>query len=439
MSNATAPSNLLSSAERERIAAEMLDFLRRHVINTWFPRCVDREAGGFFCDFDRRWKPCGPQQRMLEFQARQTRVAARLALAFPNESQWAEIALHGLRYLRHKMWDRQYGGWYWMVGRDGIAMQHYSKHAHSTAYAVQACVLVHLATRDAAALELACEGFAWFDRHGYDTEHGGFHSWLRRDGSVLRVGDTNEADPLGHDVGLKDVNVHGDWIEALTDFVRVDPDAAIRARLQTVAQLFLKHLVTSDGGLHYACHEDWQPQPAPERYGYHFQTAHRFITGCEFFERPEAFRSAARRLLGHAITRSRAKRFGGFWYAGPAGEPGELEGVSLIVKRRAWWTQFEALRALALFGLRESSTERCADLFRAQWNFIREHLCDNSFGGTYATFPRDLRRRERPLGRWRNIPALQKGNIWKDASHDTDGLVSCIRLLRDRPAGPING
>jgi hypothetical protein len=50
----------LTASEREDIAAEMLGALRRHVMEAWFPRCLDRDAGGFFCDFDRRWKRRGP-------------------------------------------------------------------------------------------------------------------------------------------------------------------------------------------------------------------------------------------------------------------------------------------------------------------------------------------------------------------------------------------
>ncbi|PYK64455.1 MAG: hypothetical protein DME50_13480 [Verrucomicrobia bacterium] len=430
--------HLLSPAERENIAAEMLEFLRRHIINVWFPRCIDRQAGGFFCDFDRAWKPCGPQQRMLEFQARQTHVAALLALAFPNESQWTDTAIHGFRYLRDVMWDHQHGGWYWMIGRDGVVLQNGSKHAHSTAYALQACVQVHLATREPGALELAREGFEWFDRYGYDNEYGGFQSWLRREGTILQIDDTSAAEPLGHDVGLKDVNVHGDWIEALTDLVRVQPNGTVQRRLQNLAHLFLTHLVMRDGALHYACYKDWRPQPALERYGYHFQNVHRFVTGSDLFERPKAFQSAARRLLDHAIARSNAGKSGGFWYAGPGGVPNKLENVLVLVKRRTWWPQFEALRSLALFSLRKNETDsRYAELFRTQWNFVRDRMCDKSFGGTYATCPSDLSARERPLGRWRNGAALHKGNVWKDASHDTDSLIDCIRLLRGKSHGPL--
>jgi cellobiose epimerase len=108
--------------------------LRRHVMQAWFPRCLDHEKGGYLCDFDRQWRPVGPQVRMLEFQARQTRVAARLALAFPAEGEWAEYARHGFRYLRDVMWDEEGGGsWLWLMDREGRPEAGATKHAHSGA------------------------------------------------------------------------------------------------------------------------------------------------------------------------------------------------------------------------------------------------------------------------------------------------------------------
>src|SRR5579872_4504359 len=52
---------------RNELEAEL-----RRLMGVWFPRCVDREHGGFLCDFDYRWKPSGSQVKMLEYQARQT-------------------------------------------------------------------------------------------------------------------------------------------------------------------------------------------------------------------------------------------------------------------------------------------------------------------------------------------------------------------------------
>src|SRR5688572_11228433 len=43
--------------------------LTRNVIAPWFPRSIDQVDGGFLCGFDRRWRPMGRQDRLLEFQA----------------------------------------------------------------------------------------------------------------------------------------------------------------------------------------------------------------------------------------------------------------------------------------------------------------------------------------------------------------------------------
>ena len=32
----------------------------RKLVDVWFPRSIDREHGGFLCDFNYRWKPLGP-------------------------------------------------------------------------------------------------------------------------------------------------------------------------------------------------------------------------------------------------------------------------------------------------------------------------------------------------------------------------------------------
>src|SRR6266496_2673070 len=70
------------------------------LLGAWFPHSVDREFGGFFCDFDHRWKPSGSQHKMLEYQARQTIGAARGATHFPHIASLREAASHGFRYLK---------------------------------------------------------------------------------------------------------------------------------------------------------------------------------------------------------------------------------------------------------------------------------------------------------------------------------------------------
>src|SRR5688572_14337946 len=56
---------------RSRLTRNLSD-----VVDAWFPRTMDVEHGGFLCDFDRDWRPNGPQRKRLEYQSRQVRAGA---------------------------------------------------------------------------------------------------------------------------------------------------------------------------------------------------------------------------------------------------------------------------------------------------------------------------------------------------------------------------
>src|SRR5262245_48785583 len=122
----------MSAAMKQLLRNELETELRR-LIDAWFPRTVDREHGGFLCDFDHRWRPSGGQSKMLEYQARQTLAAARAASHFSDLTQLPEIAAHGFHYLKERMWDHRYGGWYRMLDRGGEPREQMTKHGHGSA------------------------------------------------------------------------------------------------------------------------------------------------------------------------------------------------------------------------------------------------------------------------------------------------------------------
>src|SRR2546425_5055006 len=137
-----------------RALADELETALRELLEAWYPRCVDQEHGGFLCDFDHRWRPSGDQLKMLEFQARTTRAAARVA-AVPGFEFYREMATHGWEYLRDVMWDRESGGWFRMLDRAGNPLEGRSKHAHGSAYAIGACAAHYALTSEPEALDLA--------------------------------------------------------------------------------------------------------------------------------------------------------------------------------------------------------------------------------------------------------------------------------------------
>lgn len=368
---------------------------------------------------------------MLEFQARQTRSAARLALAYPNDGDFVEYALHGFRYLRDVLWDRQHGGWFWLLDADGTPLAGETKHAHAGSYAVQACALVFEATGDRGCIELALEGFTWFERHAIDPEHGGYHSWFHRDGTVIRSPSdvppgVEPIDPLKHAPGLKNINVQGDWFEALGELGRVTDRPAVAARFEHLAGIYLRHLTTPSGESCFAFAHDWTPESGPEEFGYNFQAAHRLLAAAPSLPNlPCTERAFA--LARHAH-RAAKRRGGGYAFSDARNRKGPLDASRFGPRRRAWWVQFEALRAFTLFAARPGANQRAfARLLEAQWDYCSKYLLDDRFGGVFGTDPRDLAPWARPPA---NHPYLAKSNPWKDASHDTDAMVTVLQTLR---------
>lgn len=408
--------------------------LRRHVIDAWFPRCIDRERGGYDCDFDRRWRPRGPQHRMLEFQGRQMRSAARLALLFPHEERFYDFALHGLRYLRDVMWDHQNGGWYTLVAADGSPLAGGTKHAHGTAYAVQGCAVVHHATGDADARALSEEAFEWFNARAHDDQHGGYHSWLTRSGRVIRSAEEVPAgaapvDHVADAIGMRDVNVHGDWLEGLNESVAILNHPGMAERLQEIAEIFLDHITTPHGDVFYGFRNDWSPLPQPERFGHTFQTIERLISAAPAVYQGDRLRERAF-AIGENSFRHAARDDGGYVFFRAIHAPEWLAGARLVGRRRVWWVQLAALNALAIFATDPGDDrEAYGEILRRHWRFMQDRLIDTEYDGFYPVVPRDLGRKGRLRRRMESSPELAKGSIWKDASHEVDSLLGTLKVL----------
>jgi mannobiose 2-epimerase len=423
------------------LVASFHEVLRRHVIDVWFPRCVDPERGGYDCDFDPRWRRRGPQHRMLEFQGRQMRSAARLAMLFPSEDRFHEIALHGLRYLRDVMWDHRHGGWYALMGNDGTPLAGGTKHAHGTAYAVQGCAVVFQATGDSDARALSEEAFEWFDARGHDDEHGGYHGWLTREGEVIRSAaevpaGADPIDPIADAIGMRDVNVHGDWLEGLSENVTILGHRGMAERLEEIAGIFLDHITTPHGDVFYGFRKGWSPLPQPERFGYSFQSIERMMTAARTVSQGQRLRERAFVVGEHAL-RHAAREGGGYVFFRAIHAPDFLEGVRLVGKRRVWWVQLAALNAIAIFATAaRDDREAYAEILRRHWRFIQDQLIDSEYGGFHPVVPRDLGRRGRLRPSIRASPQLAKGNVWKDASHEVDSILGTLKLLR--PPLPVS-
>ena len=404
------------------------------IADAWFPRTLDEKYGGFLCDFNHRWHLHGEQNKMLEYQARMTRFAARLA-AIPGFESIRAMAEHGFRYLKDVMWDPAYGGWFRMMDRAGKPMESLTKHGHGSSYALGACTAYYELTSDRESLELAKQAFAWIDDVGHDNVHGGYYVFFRQDGArILSVNEnplpSKHRDSMGVPIGLKDANTNADLMEACSDLYQVAPSSALKDRLQEMLHIVRDRVVVPPGAVHMYFQPDWTPVPDFYRYAYAVNTANLLAKVGSRLEPDLRTDLAVKSLVDTVLRYSWDKRRGGFCYAGSTFGPMYVEDIKVFIEDKFWWPQAEGTRALLRLALLNPDDDmNYLARFRELWRYIGKYLVDHKYGGWIWVGRDCFRFRRKP-----------KATAWKDPSHEGHSLMSCLQMLKDSIAstqGPV--
>jgi cellobiose epimerase len=395
------------------------------LLDAWFPRVIDREHGGFLCDFDHRWRPTGPHRKMLEFQARQARLAAMAAQFLPDRPDLLAAAEHGFAYLRDAMWDDEFGGFYRLLDRAGNPLEERSKHGHGTAYAISACVAHHRLTGSDQSLDLARRGFDWMEQHAHDKSHGGYYGYYLRDGRLIldRSNSVREypvRDPIGTPLGLKDVNTTKDLMETMGQLAGVWPDPRVLERLREMLDIVRHRVVVPPGSCHVFFNPDWRPIPDIAHYGHNLHMASLLLTAAAPLgpAEVEKARLTSRQILDCALEHAWDPVTGGFAYAGSTFGPIHLEDHTLYLETKYWWPQAESLVNLVHFAAQEG-TGVYSDRAVMLWRYIQTHLIDTRYGGWFRM----------GLDAGKEARRQPKADLWRDGSHEGMALIKCIRIL----------
>ena len=411
---------------KERLRDELEMELRR-LMHIWFPRTIDREHGGFLCNFNYRWKPSGPQLKMLEYQARETAAAARAAAHFPDLKHLREATAHGFQYLKETIWDHSLGGWYRMLDRTGEPLEGATKHGHGSAYAISACVACYELTLNRECLELAKQAFTWLEEHAHDNKHGGYFVFYRRDGKPILSGDEapvagQTKDPIGTTFGFKDGNTTADLLAGFAHLYRVWPDTLLRKRLEEMLCIVRDRLVVAPGVMHMFVHPDWTPVPDFARYGQSLRAASHLLAASAALAGavdPVTARVSAS-IVDTMLRIAWDRDHGGFHLAGSSFGPTHMDGNVMYVRDKSWWVQADAMSLLlAIARLRPADETEYLGHFVRLWEYVKKYLIDAKHGGWFsAGLDTNPEARKRP-----------KASLWKDCRHETDALLDSLMML----------
>ena len=406
-------------------------------LGAWYPRCVDTLHGGCLTQFDAEWREQQRQDKMIVTQARCVWTAAKAAMLYPQDERFRLAAEHGFAFLRGKMWDAEYGGFFQMRTRDGGAVEtgyRDEKRVYGNAFGLYAAAANYELTRDPQALDFAREIFHWIEKTAYDPQYGGYFDFILRDGRVLGRGYKSEAgDSLRF--GYKDQNPTIHLLEAYSELYRVWPDSLLRERLAALLSLVRDVITSEHGYMRLFFTPDWTPishRDSTEAFilesygldhisfGHDIETAYLLLEASNALglENDEVTLRAAKKTVDFVLDHGWDEQNGGVYHAGYWFKD---ESAPRVIKtEKDWWAQAEALNSLLMMSLLFPDEPRYQQAFVRQWAYVKTFLIDWQHGSWYS-----LGLDTRPDAR-----TAFKAHAWKGPYHTGRALMNVLKMVR---------
>jgi len=421
---------------RLRIATEMETSIRDHLLARWYPRSIDSLEGGFTSTYSFDFKPTGTQDKMIVTQARHTWTNAKAALLYPTVNHYKSGARHGFHFLRDFMWDKEYGGFYTLVDRQGKVKNEEAKTAYGNAFGLYSMAAYYAASRDKAALDLAIKAFRWLENGSHDSLRKGYFQHLQRNGKPLK---RDSSVVSTSDLGYKDQNSSIHLLEAFTELYSVWPDALLKKRLEEMLLLIRDTITTPKGYLTLFLQPDWKPVSFKESskeqilkhhnldhvsFGHDVETAFLMLEASHALGIHDDKKTliVAKRMVDHALDNGWDEKTGGFYDEGYYFK--ETPGITITRDTKNWWAQAEGLNTLLLMAdLFPKDNMQYFKKFTQLWDYCQKYLIDQNHGDWY----------ESGLDKSPQARSALKGHIWKAAYHQYRSLSNCIQQLRKSP------
>jgi mannobiose 2-epimerase len=390
------------------LAAEFRDNLQQGILKFWIDHAIDREHGGMIGWLDRQGKPILPGTKSLVQQARIVWTFSAAYRQFP-EPIYKDVATHTLKFLREKMLDPRFGGFYWLVDRDGRIMD-VKKHLYGESFAIYALAEYARAFNDPRARREALALFRLIDAKAHDDVNGGYREAFLMNWRPFLADATLGA------LGRKTMNAHIHLLESFTTLYLATKDAKVRARVEELLDLCLNKIVDTDQGyarLYFT--DDWQPADSEtSSYGHDIELNWLLTEAAEALGRGDdpKVKKVSLALVDHTLRDGFDRQHGGVWNEGPAQGPARD-------KRMIWWVQAEATVGL-LNAYQLTGKEEYRQLFEQQARYTLDHFADRQYGEWYNTIGTDGR------------ITGDKANEWKAPYHAARACLEVLRRLQEK-------
>jgi mannobiose 2-epimerase len=427
---------------------ELMNTLTKGILERWYPLVIDKECGGYFTNITFDWKLPAEQEKMIVSQARHIWTLAKVSEFLGGVKEYEQMACHGVPFLKSKMWDSEYGGFYQIRSREGGMSDargwRDEKRAYGNAFAVYALAALYKKTRDPEVLEFAQTAFRWIEDHAYDPKQKGYFQFFTRDAIPFDLTSEYKTIALdGNEVGFKDQNSSIHLLEAYTELYHVWKDPVVRTQLQSLLELIRDTQVARQGYLQLFFHDDWTPVSfrnslTAEReanfgldhvsFGHDYETAFLMLEASHALGLTGDSRTLtiAKKMLDHALTFGFDETVGGFYDGGYY-----LKGddrCTIVKDTKNWWAQAEGLNALLLFSKIFPNEPRYSSYFQRQWNYVKNYIIDAEHGDWF----------EGGIDKEPQFRTGLRSHMWKCTYHTGRTLMNCITMMEGDPGKELN-
>jgi len=409
---------------------EAEDHLVRELLPFWTSRMMDRRQGGYVTHFDENGEDTGEDEKSLISQSRSVYTLASAHRAGYGEGKLAEMALHGVRYLLDRMWDREHGGFFWMTDRAGNVTNK-KKIIYGHSFAIYCLSEYTLATGDPLGLEYAEKTFDLVQKYCTDTCHGGYFEMFERDWTL--------AGPGSQGGDRKTLDVHMHLMEAYTTLYECSQKEVHRRKLQEDIEILLHRMldpVSRTGIPQFTA--DWKVAPQIKFdiiwgwdrysgegkkenptdntcYGHNAELAWLLNHALEILDLERTpYLDTLETILDHTVDHGIDHEHGGIFVEGP-----HLGGV--YDREKEFWQQAEVMIG-ALDGCLLIGKEKYWEAYQNVHRFVFDRVINRKTGEWYPL----LTREGEPI--WKHM-----GHSWKINYHTVRAMIQSIIRLKKLP------
>jgi mannobiose 2-epimerase len=373
------------------------DTLQHNVLQFWIDHALDKEDGGMLGRLDREGHPIPPGDKSVVLISRSLWSFSEAYRRYPDPA-YQKMAEECLKFLREKMWDKQHGGYYFMVSREGRVLDA-TKQLNPMSYVMEGLAEYALAFHDAQAAREALDLFEVIDKHAHDNEHGGYRIAFTEDWQFIK--NYEDGPNAAGSFGRKSYDWHLGLVEALATLYDATGDIRVRLRLNELLNIFVDKIVDAETGYgRYYFTDDWKAadrdgDSKQSEYGLDLEASWLLVEAAERVGRNQdpKIRRASLALVDHALRYGFDQQHGGVYRYGPATGPADNRDME-------WWQQCEALVAF-LNAYHLTGDAKYWQAFDLEARFVTDRFVDHQYGEVYTAIFHDGKIDSEKVGPWK--------------------------------------